>query len=128
MPMIAIGSTRLPAPSRNGPIANPCVDQHGREADRKQIDGERPDDVEHSREDRVDNAAEEAGDDARSRASRHVISAAKNADQQRVAPAVEQPRRHVASLVVGAEEVVVRIPGRPDRSRAEAEPSGRLPP
>ena len=41
----------------------------------------------------------------------------RGADQQRVASAVEQPRGDVAALVVGAEEVVGRIPGRPDRRR-----------
>ena len=47
-------------------------------------------------------------------------------DQQRVAPAIEQPRHDVAALVVGAEEIGAEIPGRPDGRVAEAQPFGRL--
>ena len=64
MPMMKIGSSRLPDSSVIGPMRQPARDQHGREADREQVDRERPDDVEQAREDTVDDAAEEAGDDA----------------------------------------------------------------
>ena len=55
--------------------------------------------------------------------NRQVRSAARDADQQRVAAAVQQAGRDVAALVVGAEEVVLRIPRRADRRHAEPEPS-----
>ena len=51
-----------------------------------------------------------------------MISAADDADQQRVAAAVEQPRRDVAALVVGAEEVVV---GGPRSARSASTPRPR---
>ena len=59
-------------------------------------------------------------------ASRQVSSAADDADQERVAPAVEEARGDVAALVVGAEQVVRRVPGRPDRRHAEPEPARLL--
>ena len=47
-------------------------------------------------------------------------------DEQGVAAAVEHARGDVAALVVGAQEVVVDVPRRPDRRHAEPEAAGAL--
>ena len=59
-------------------------------------------------------------------ARKQQISAEAVPMMQRVAAAVEQARRDVAALVVGAEEVVVDVPRRPDRRHAEAEAARAL--
>ena len=101
-------------------------EKHRREADREQVDRERPDDVETAREDAVGEPAEEARDD-RDHGREHAgQERGRDADHQRVAATVEQPGRDVAALGVGAEEVVGRIPRRPDRGHAEPEPAGGL--
>ena len=57
-------------------------------------------------------------------AKKQQSAAEASADEQGVAAAVEHPRGDVAALVVGAQEVVVDVPGRPDRRHAEAEAAG----
>ena len=44
-------------------------------------------------------------------------------DQQRIAPAIEQPGHDVAALIVGAEEIGSDLPGRADRRMAKTKPS-----
>ena len=124
--MMKIGSARLPASSLSGPDAEALRHQDRREADREQVDGERPDDVEEPREHAVDAPPEEAGREADGRSEQARQQRGGDADEQRVAAAVEQARGHVAALVVGAEEVVLGIPGRPDRRHAEPKPLGLL--
>ena len=46
-------------------------------------------------------------------------------DLERAAPAVEHPRGDVAAVLVGAQEVVVRVPGGADRA---SRPRCRMPP
>ena len=92
--------------------------QHRREADREQVDGKRPDDrpgPARARRRRCRRRSRRRCPIAVPRQARDQRGG--ESDQQRVAPAVEEPRRDVAALVVGTEEVVVRIPGRPDRRR-----------
>ena len=94
--------------------------QHRRERDREQVDGERPDQVHQPREPRVDEPSEETGHDSHERTEQARDDGRADADLERGAPAVENARGHVAPLVVGAEEVVA-VPGRPDRHLAELE-------
>ena len=64
----------------------------------------------------VDRPAEEAGDDLRRCVPNTiVISIADDADLERAAAAVEQAHGDVAAVRVGAEEVMVDVPGRSDR-------------
>ena len=105
--MITIGSHEAPRLERERPEREAAREQHGREADREQVDRERPDDVEQPRQHAVDRAAEEAGSEADQRREEAGEQRRGHPDQQRVAAAVQQARRDVAALVVGAEEVVL---------------------
>ena len=126
MPMMKIGSHRLPELIVIGPMIDALADQHDRERDREQIDRKGPQHVEDAREHHVDDAAEKAGDERRRWPPGTRQMRGRGAgDQQRIAPAIEQPRRHVAALAVGAEEIGADIPGRADRREAEAEALGR---
>ena len=90
-------------------------------------DREGPDDVEEARED-ADRSTppKKPAMSAMIVARKQQISAETDADDQRVAAAVEHPRRDVAALVVGAQEVVVDVPRRPDRRHAETEAARAL--
>ena len=61
-------------------------------------------------------------------ARKQQIAADDRGDDQGVAAAVEHARSDVAALVVGAQEVVVDVPRRPDRRHAEPEAAGALRP
>ena len=109
-----------------GPIGMPLVSATVEIEIASEEDREGPDDVEEARQDLVDDAAEEAGDERDDRREEAAERRRDRADEQRVAAAVEQARGDVAALVVGAQEVVVDVPGRPDRRDAEAEAAGAL--
>ena len=74
----------------------------------------------------IDDPAEEAREEREERRQEAADHRRGDADEQRVAAAVEQAGRDVAALVVGAQEVMVDVPGRPDRRHAEPEAAGAL--
>ena len=65
MPMMKIGSHRLPESMVIGPMVDALGDQHDRERDRQEIDRKGPEHVEDARQNDVDEAAEKAGGEAR---------------------------------------------------------------
>ena len=73
--------------------------------------GDREHDVDEPHQHAVDPAAEEAGDGPDERAERQADRHRDDADQQRQAGAVEDPRQLVAPEVVDAEQVVQRRAG-----------------
>ena len=84
--------------------------QHRRDADREQDHRKRPDHVHRPREHRVGRAAVEPCDQREHGGDDRADDGRPDADQQRVASAVQDPRGHVAARAVGTEEVVVRDP------------------
>ena len=125
MPMIRIGSHRLPEVILIGPIASALRDQHDRQRDREQVDRKRPENIEQARQDEIDDSAEEAGDDAHQRRKHEADRGRRGADQQRIAAAVEQSGGDVAALAVGSQHVGSEAPGRLHRREAQAQPFGR---
>ena len=125
--MIAMGGRRLLARCRSGPIVRPCVISTIERLIASRYHGEGPDDVEQRARrtpstmppkkprDKAEDRRDQAGDQCR-----------RGPDQQGVPSAVEQARHDVTTLVVDPEEVVVEIPGRPDRGNPEAEPGRRV--
>ena len=59
-------------------------------------------------------------------ASTSVMTVDAPAMSSELRTAIEQPRHHVAALIVGAEEIVAELPGRADRRVAQAQAFGRL--
>ena len=106
MPMMKIGSHSEPELDGDRADVDALGDQHDRERDGQQIDGKGPEHVEDARQHHVDDAAEEAGDQADERREDQVKTVAAPAISSELQPAIEQPRHHVAALVVGAEEIV----------------------
>ena len=113
---------------RIGPTTDPVggVQEHRRDADREQEHRERPDDVHAAGEQRVEHPSEEACEQRDHRCEEAADDGRSDPDHERVAPAVEHPRGHVASVLIGAEEVVGRIPGGPDRRLAQMQKAAAL--
>ena len=108
-----------------GPSLESAERERRAERDAEQQHGKRPDDVKRARDDRVDPAAEVAGERAREDRQEDRQQRGAGADQQRVAPAVEQADRDVAAALVGAEEELA-APGRADRHAVGRHDIGRL--
>ena len=123
-------------PSRcvTGPMSRPLRDQHGRERDREQVDGERPERRRGGARGPVEQPPKKPATSPISGREQQADQRGGDADQQRVAAAVEQPRRDVAALVVGAEEVVpdrqvgpIGVKPSPSPSVSAASPATVLP-
>ena len=126
MPMMKIGSHRLPDFDGDGAEIDALRDEHDRERDRQEIDREGPEHVEDARQDRVGDAAEKPATSPMAVARTECNDGGGAGDQQRIAPAIKQPRHHIAALIVGAEEIVAELPGGADRRVAEPQALGRL--
>ena len=94
MPMMKIGSHRLPELMVIGPIVDALRDQHDRERDRQQIDREGPQHVEQARQDQYRRCRRRSRRRCRpAPPATRQISGRGAGDQQRVAAAIEQARQ-----------------------------------
>ncbi len=108
---------RLPAhdPRHGQPFEAPDADEqqyrraaedHHQDDDEQDV-GQRVHDVDEAHHDRVDPAAEIAGDGAVDDADHHRDAGRDGGDEQRHLRALERPRQHVATVLVGAEIVAL---------------------
>ena len=79
---------------------------------------ERPDHIERARDRRIGEAPHEPGDRSQDHRQDRCDERRHQPDQQRVAPAVEEPHGRVAAIGIGAEQELA-LPGRPDRHPVE---------
>ena len=117
--MMKIGTSQRVALNRHGPELDAAERQRHAERHTQDHHRERPQDVEHRSDGHVAPAPEVAGDHPQHDREDRGHERGREADYERVSPAVEQTHHDVAAVGVGAQEELALVGG-PDGDTVEA--------